>query len=296
MAGRHRSGILAVLGTLCLALALYGGYYVVIDVPNDEARSFADPEQRVRVRNDVRETNAQILGGFVGGSIFLLGVIATWRTLLTAREGQITERFTRAIEQLGNDDRVEIRLGGIYALERIARDSARDHGPVMEVLTAFVRERSPWNEAAAADADHRPTTDVQAALTVIGRRSRWHGHGEERRLDLDATDLRRADLSNAHLEGADLRGAHLKRAYLRGAHLERANLVAAHLEGADLHGAHLEEAHLDGAHLEGANLTFAEGLTHAQIDSAHTDDTTVLPAYLTSPTPAPEEPPPAADV
>ncbi len=278
----------------------------MIDVPNDEARSFADPEQRVRVRNDVRETNAQILGGFVGGSIFLLGVIATWRTLLTAREGQITERFTRAIEQLGNDDRVEIRLGGIYALERIARDSARDHGPVMAVLTAFVRERSPWNEAAAADADHRPTTDVQAALTVIGRRSRWHGHGEERRLDLDATDLRRADLSNAHLEGADLRGAHLKRAYLRGAHLERANLVAAHLEGADLRGAHLEranlvvahleEAHLDGAHLEGANLTAAEGLTHAQIDSAHTDDTTVLPAYLTSPTPAPEEPPPAADV
>src|SRR3954471_10607316 len=42
-------------------------------------------------------------------------------------QGQITERFTRAIDQLGATDdkgnkRLEIRLGGIYALERISRD------------------------------------------------------------------------------------------------------------------------------------------------------------------------------
>ena len=36
-----------------------------------------------------------------------------------------------------------IRLGGIYALERIARDSEKDHGPIMEVLTAYVREKAP---------------------------------------------------------------------------------------------------------------------------------------------------------
>ena len=35
-----------------------------------------------------------------------------------------------------------MRIGGIYALERIARDSAKDHPTVMEVLTAFIREHS----------------------------------------------------------------------------------------------------------------------------------------------------------
>jgi len=44
------------------------------------------------------------------------------RTLETTREGQITERFTRAIDQLGHAH-LDVRLGGIYGLERIARDS-----------------------------------------------------------------------------------------------------------------------------------------------------------------------------
>jgi hypothetical protein len=70
-------------------------------------------------------------------------------TLRLTEQGQITERFTRAIEQLGATDdkgekKLEIRLGGIYALERIAWDSPeRDYSTVMEVLTAYVRENTP---------------------------------------------------------------------------------------------------------------------------------------------------------
>ena len=117
--------------------------------------------------------------------------------------------------------------------------NARDHDPIMEVLTAFVRERAPWNAAAAA-ADHRPPPDIQAAITVIGRRSRWFGKGEERHLDLREADLRGSDLADAHLEVADLRGVHLRRASMSDAHLEGAYLIAANLEGAYLSDAHLE--------------------------------------------------------
>ena len=59
-----------------------------------------------------------------------------------AEEGHLTDRFTKAIAHLGADN-MAIRLGGIYALERIAKDSEKDHGPIMEVLTAFVREHAP---------------------------------------------------------------------------------------------------------------------------------------------------------
>jgi hypothetical protein len=62
--------------------------------------------------------------------------------LRLTREGQITERFTRAIDQLGHD-RTAIRLGGIYALERIARESEYDCWPIMETLTAYVRQHAP---------------------------------------------------------------------------------------------------------------------------------------------------------
>ena len=87
---------------------------------------------------------AQILAG----TALLSGLYFTWRTLQVNREGQITERFTRAIDQLGATDegknkKLELRLGGIYALERIAQDSlamenspGRDYSTVMEVLSA----------------------------------------------------------------------------------------------------------------------------------------------------------------
>jgi hypothetical protein len=67
------------------------------------------------------------------------------RTFELTEQGQVTDRFTKAIEQLGSD-KADVRIGGIYALERIARDSAKDHPTVMEVLTTFIREHShePW--------------------------------------------------------------------------------------------------------------------------------------------------------
>ena len=44
------------------------------------------------------------------------------------------------------DEVCEVRLGGIYALERIDKESPERayHSTVMEVLTAYVRENPPW--------------------------------------------------------------------------------------------------------------------------------------------------------
>ena len=67
------------------------------------------------------------------------------RTFELAEQGQVTERYTKAIEQLGSQH-MAVRIGAIYALERIARDSARDQPTVMEVLSAFIRDysREQW--------------------------------------------------------------------------------------------------------------------------------------------------------
>jgi hypothetical protein len=54
------------------------------------------------------------------------------------RQRRITESFAKAVEQLGSD-KLEVRLGGIYSLERISKESPDDYWTVMENLTAFVR-------------------------------------------------------------------------------------------------------------------------------------------------------------
>lgn len=48
----------------------------------------------------------------------------------------ITERFAKAVEQLGSD-KIEVRLGSIYSLGRLMADSERDHWTIMQVLTAW---------------------------------------------------------------------------------------------------------------------------------------------------------------
>ena len=180
--------------------------------------------------------------------IRLLKARATEKSVSIAHERHLTERLTRAITQLG-DDNMTIRLGGIYALERLAKDSDTDHGRVMDVLTAYVRENAPSGEDAPQAANkpnkpNRPTTDMQAILTVIGRRKTPGNNRHTARLDLNHTrlvgaDLRRADLNRADLTGADLTGADLLMADLTDAVLVDANLLGVNLTGAKLLGANL---------------------------------------------------------
>src|SRR5215472_8274288 len=77
-----------------------------------------------------------------------VAAVAAWIALMrhfaqtdADRQRRITETFSKAIEQLGSD-KVEVRLGGIYSLERISKESPDDYLTVMENLSAFVRERS----------------------------------------------------------------------------------------------------------------------------------------------------------
>jgi Pentapeptide repeats (8 copies) len=166
---------------------------------------------------------------------------AEGRTLQLTEQGQVTDRYTKAIEQLGSD-KLDVRLGGIYALERIARDSARDHPTVMEVLSAFIREHSreqwPPREPDADMPGPATRPDVQAAVTVVGRRtSRDHP-------DADRIDVQGANLTGANLTRADLTGAILTRA-----RFAKANLSSAMLARADLTDAYLTEANLTAAFL-----------------------------------------------
>jgi hypothetical protein len=291
-----------------LALALVLMLWLI---PKWQVRSVSsDPIERFKQANEARKTLAQIIGGLA----FLGTLYFTSETLRTTQEGQVTDRFTKAIAQLG-DQKLELRLGGIYALERIAKDSEKDYGPVMEILTAYVREGSQrkgggQGEQARSTASNRtaaigrekeppkPPVDIQAVLTVLGRRI---APPEETRLNLSGSNLaganfRQANLQKADLWKANLQGALFRQANLQGAYLWQANLQEAFLYDANLQGANLREANLQradllytnlrGADLGGADLGGVENLTKEQVASARIDADTKLPDYLQPPQPA----------
>jgi Pentapeptide repeats (8 copies) len=176
-----------------------------------------------RARDAARGRLLQLAGVFT-----VLVILFNARAFFLARQGLIADRYTKAVEQLGSKQ-LDVRIGGIYALELVARDSPRDHPTIMEVLGAFIREHSreqwPVPESADAPAPERATRpDVQAALTVIGRRDPIH---DRQSINLGGADLTGARLTRADLGGADLTGARLTRADLRDADLTGADLTGA---------------------------------------------------------------------
>jgi uncharacterized protein YjbI with pentapeptide repeats len=225
---------------------------------------------RESVRTQLLTLGAGVLAA--GALLFTaLNTTLSRRTFILAEQGQVTDRYTRAIEQLGSD-KLDVRIGAIYALERVAHDSARDHPTVMEVLAAFVREhsREPWPLARTGDESPEPSTcpDVQAAVTVIGRRNPVYDRG---RFDFTGADLTRANLNRATFNRAIFIRANLTGADLEGADVAGADLEAADLTGADLTGADLTGADIAGADLTGADLIRAD-LTRADLsDSVLTD-------------------------
>ena len=210
--------------------------------------SITDEKVKAELLNANRDNALKVIQTVAG-----LGFIGTaylaWRNLQLTEDKNVTDRFSKAVEMLADSEKLEVRLGGIYSLERIARDSKADHSVVMEVLTAFVRARSPRTEE--TEENQEPISqDIQSALTVIGRRTPTEN---EQTIDLSAANLIRANLS-----GAILKDANLKWADLKGANLIGANLIGAKLSGAKLKYANLSEAILSGVKLAGADLAGAD--------------------------------------
>jgi hypothetical protein len=192
--------------------------------------------------------DAQIAAGDYANQTSRLGQ----ETLALTERGQITDRYSKAVDQLGAQSPV-VCVGGIYALGQIMLDSPRDYErPVVGVLSAFVRREAkrrsdyapPWPEDEAERDETKPSFRIQAALTVL--KSRPLG---------TAPDLRDTDLRGARLRRAGLAGANFRRSYLYKAKLAGADLSGASLDGADLTGADLAAAILDGANLKDARLT-----------------------------------------
>lgn len=211
---------------------------------------------------------------------------AQHQQLKVALSVQFTDRFTQAIDQLGNKNKA-VRIGGIFALERIARDSVGDEAAeytlhsIAYTLATFVRQAQSAVDVPRSGYVERlkiRAPDVQAAMTVLCRSplsdirvnaSNTELHDLRRadlRLDLSGADLRRASLSGAHLDGVNLWGCRLEGANLRGAHLRCAGLSDSYLGKFNPSDPHLKYgADLSRADLTDAYLDNVRGLSEAKV-------------------------------
>jgi hypothetical protein len=201
-----------------------------------------------------------------------------------ASKSHVADTYTKAIEQLGAVDnegnpRLELRLGGLYALEKIAKANKDYHPQIMEVLCAYVRMyRSIDSQINPIEAEIKkeelyatyssevpippPSIDIQTCLAIIGRRQ-------------NSFDIDRLNLSEVNFCGTDLGEANLSQADFC-----RAEFIETVFTGAEFSEANFDNAEFFQAKLEGADLTGAKNLTCEQIESANIDRDTVFPDYI----------------
>jgi uncharacterized protein YjbI with pentapeptide repeats len=228
-------------------------------LPLFHARQITEPAARFESVLKGREHLFHI----VAAVALLLGVLVTWtqfqytansneRVIIATREAQVTERLARAVEMLGKED-IAVRVGALYALERLARDSPKDYRTVMELLLTVVREHAPLPRPAdVSPSDRRHDRQlVQAAMTIIGRRTldtdetRPYPHWR-----LSGTDLTDLWLSRGNYAGFTFMGADLS-----GSVLIATKLSGASFEGAVMQSVQLNDASLDRADFMNADLT-----------------------------------------
>jgi hypothetical protein len=235
--------VLLVLGALFV-------FFVLPDLIVDDG-DFSTAADRYRAKNDVRATGIQLLGGLV----LVVGAYFTARTFGLNREGQITDRFSKAVDHLESDE-LATRLGGIYALERITKSDRHEQGPIMEILCAFVRDESKQKRGASM----APPQALETALIVIGRRPPKHDPAGYR-LDLSEADLEgvrmrgcfaKADLSGSRMVKADLTAADLSDATLRKTDFTKATFNNTVFSRADISAAVFNETDIAAADFSGA--------------------------------------------
>jgi len=217
---------------------------------------------------DVVSSTSTLLGVFTIGGAALIQlrkhIIFEEQSKLD-RDGKMSDRLTRAIENLHNKDSLAVREGALFELKRLGLDFPREQENIVRILGPFIREEieNPlpprfekdfkWGEYLP-----RPNEDIFLAGEIVSLFFKQTGC----RLILYHLKADKLDLVDLQLQGAELLFSHFNKAVLWRAQLQGTDLSTADIQDADLASAHLQRADIPTYQLKRAK----------NVELAHLDD------------------------
>ena len=224
----------------------------------------------------------------------LIKAWTTERATLATETGLITDRISKAVEQLGADKTIkqgtedvtvpnlEVRIGALFSLERIKNDSLPDHIQVLEILCAYIRENMRQivqQKGRAEDGSyHQLREDIATCLKIIQRRTPQQVDREKEWGSRNGQGLL-VDLSNTTFESHDLSLYNLSFMLL-----ENTDFTFAQCRGTDFQHSQLSGSDFEGANCLMARFDFADcthtGFNEASLQYARFDETELESAYF----------------
>jgi uncharacterized protein YjbI with pentapeptide repeats len=289
--------VIMAAGALVAVIVLWSVWWFWWQLPKRQIErlrfSIRDPKARADVEDNLRKTIGQLLGGLAILIAAGFALVQFLQQQQSSHDLLISNQVAKGFEQIGND-KVLVRVGGIYALENAMSDP-RYYVQILEALSAYVRETSPTQSELRGS-----PPDTQAALTVIGRRSARPGDDINLAdIQIATVDLRLASLegvifSRGKFNGVRFEGSVLRRARFAYADMDTVDFASADLTGADFFAATLRSvrfrntkfgsadfrlAKLVNIYFDGADLHEAK-ITQGQLDTA-CGSNAILPADMT---------------
>jgi uncharacterized protein YjbI with pentapeptide repeats len=290
-----------------------------------QSRQIKSIEERLRLEKDIlviEKDKTIIQNSFyngifttilqsVGGAILFATAYIGYRNFKIAEDNlkisqdkHLTDRFSKAIEHLGSD-KTDVRLGGIYTLEQIAVNSQKYHWTIVEILSAFIREKSPRYSYQLENNEDETLISFISSINLDdygvnqSKKTSIHNEDDQPKTEIFAynepeikkptVDIiaamvvlsRRTIEHESNLEKEilmDLRSVNLAEIEIAKAKLSNVNLGKAYLyrvyfEKANLSKAHLRQTYLKKANLKNANLSEANvsgaNLSEASLEEAN---------------------------
>ncbi len=247
-----------------------------------------DQVEDISLRSRSFRNAALSIGGTITLSIAVLGVVLTVMRNLLARQQNntdeqklVTEQISRAINQIGAykqtsdgqkyEPNVEVRLGGLYSLQRIMRDSPKDEESIARIFYAYVRENTkrdrveqPKPNSLDMDKIDQLPEDIEAAINIISQFNKS-------RLFDGKLNLSHTDFTKYSLKGLDFSNIILESADFRGSDLSDSDFINSDLSNAKLGDVKLYRANLSGANLSNVNFMklSTTGLFNADLSNAN---------------------------
>lgn len=192
----------------------------------------------------------------ISGAFFFVTAYFTYLNIRTSEKKHLSERFTKAVEQLGSGN-TAIIIGGICTLEQIFLDSRTYEKVILSILAEFIKFSSP--NIKGNNSSIKP--EVQSAVSTLARclqLSTTHS-SKEYIINLDNVNLKNSDLkgfnlSAVSLNDSDLSYASLKMTILNGASLENINFTASDLSYSKLNNCFISGGNFSSAILDHAEL------------------------------------------
>jgi hypothetical protein len=181
-------GLLAVLLACVVACVLWFPKRLYPDLTDNDLKDVKTTQNRpdaakvqelkgaqLKLQNDARTTLLQGLGALLVLAGATGGVLATLRQVRASRDqlklneqGQVTERYTTAVEQLGHE-KAPVRLGALYSLAHLGQDNPEYRQTVVDVFCAYLR--MPYTPPARNDSGANQVEQATTAASVCRSRS-----------------------------------------------------------------------------------------------------------------------------